>query len=348
MLAENVVKIGQNEIYDQIELFLEKKKMKSGSEKTKEAYYIDIRDFFRYLTKGQKDLGFLSIEDIQLGLDDIVNYQLYLKHQKGLINKSINRKLSTISQLYARFQMRGMVKDLSAFDEADRLKEGKNHHGVLTVNEVFQMADLVLNQKRGRKRLTKYYLLLLALDSCLRKSALLNLTWDDFLIINNDEVEIRAIDKGNEERNLRISREFYEELQQLKNESSTNKVFNISETSIQEMMNYLNKKMNFEKKRNIVFHSIRKCGVTFQYRISGGDLLHARKASGHKSLANLQLYLGETDLNVLGAVSSTKNKLDDELFMKVSHEELIEGIKKLNKDQILLLNIKLNEIRSKQ
>src|SRR5690606_8192613 len=131
-------------------------------------------------------------------------------------------------------------------------------------------------------------------------------------------------------------------LLQIKKKSVSNKVFDISENSIQEMMNYLKEQMDFEDKRNIVFHSIRKCGVTFQYRISN-DILQAKKAAGHSSLANTQIYVGETDYGVLGVISS-KGKLDDELYKKVSHQELLSAIDSLNKDQRLLLNIKLKEI----
>lgn len=153
-------------------------------------------------------------------------------------------------------------------------------------------------------------------DTCLRKSALLNLTWSDF-IEHEEYIEIKAIDKGNEERNLRISKEFYDALLQIKSESKDGKVFNISETSIQDMMNYLKSQMQFEDKRNVVFHSIRKCGVTFQFRLSN-DIMQAKKAAGHSNLNN------------------------------TSHEELLRGIESLNKDQRLLLNIKLNEIIGKK
>lgn len=317
--------------------------MRSGSDKTKESYERDIKDFFYYLTKGKKNIEFLTISDIHINDDDIINFQIYLKN-KELSNKTINRKVSTINQLYGRFFRKGYIQSLSPFDEADRLKEGKSYHGVLAVHEVLKMADLVLNQKRGKKKLTKYFLILFAMDTCLRKSAILNLTWNDY-IEHEDYIEIKAIDKGNEERNLRISKEFYDELLQIKADSNDGKVFNISETSIQDMMNYLKSKMQFEDKRNVVFHSIRKCGVTFQFRLSN-DIMQAKKAAGHSSLNNTQIYIGEADYGILDAVSSS-GKLDNELFKKVTHEELLKGIERLNKDQRLLLNIKLNEIVGK-
>ncbi|MCM3109943.1 tyrosine-type recombinase/integrase [Lederbergia lenta] len=340
MLADKVVRLN-TPIYDQIILFLDKKFMYSGSQSTKDAYKRDIIHFFNYLTKGKKEIYHLNNEDIRLQDDDIIQYQIYLKNSLKLANKSINRKISPIFQLYGRFMRKGMVKNISPFDEADRLKEGKNYHGVLSVEEVSKMADLVLNEPRARKRLTKHYLILFAMDTCLRKQALLDLEWTDFIVFD-DEVEIKAIDKGNEERNLRISREFYNELLQLKSESKTGKVFDISETSIQTMMNKLNKWMNFEEKRNIVFHSIRKAGVTFQFRLTN-DIFQAKKASGHKNMENLMIYIGEREYGVLGAVSSS-GKIDNELYKNVSYEKLIKGIESLNKDQILLLNLKLNEI----
>src|SRR5690606_3046926 len=136
-------------------------------------------------------------------------------------------------------------------------------------------------------------------------------------------VTVRATDKGNEIRNVKISMEFYKELLRLKNKSSSDKVFDISEDGIQRMMNYLVKEMKLEN-RNIVFHSFRKAGVSFSFRISN-DILQAKKAAGHSSLNNTMLYLGEQNYGLLGAVSS-KGKINDNLYKNVSHEELVTAI----------------------
>ncbi|QJI52361.1 site-specific integrase [Psychrobacillus phage Perkons] len=343
----NVVKMYDTEVTDQIELFLEQKYMYSGSENTKIAYRSDIYEFVDWLTNGQKGVLYLQSDDIQLNDSDIIKFQIHLKN-RGLVNKTINRKVSTITQLYGRFYRRGLVKNLIAFDEAERLKEGKNHHGVLDVEEVWQMADLILKQPKAKKKLTKYYLLLFCMDTCLRKTATLNLKWSDF-IVHDEDVEIKAIDKGNEEQNKKISKKFYEELLELKDEPSLanenfddDAVFKLSNGAIQSMMDYLNKEMKFDKKRNIVFHSLRKAGVTFQFRLTN-DIMEAKKAAGHANLANTQLYIGDRDYGVLGAISSDVC-MDSNLYREISHEELIKVIDNLNKDMRLLLNLKIKEI----
>lgn len=343
MPVEKVVKLHDQSVSEQIQMFLDQKQMRSGSTQTRDAYYIDIRQFFRYFAK--KELDFLKPTDLPLKLDSIVKYQIFLSRELGLVNKSINRKISTLKQLYAKLHRYGYVDDLSidAFEEADRLKEGKNHHGVLSVDEIWKCVELIKTKPGLRKRMTQVGIILFAVDTCLRQSAILNLTWDDF-IPNERDVEIKAIDKGNEEAKKRISREFYDLLLDLKKESTTDKVFDLSKTTINNMMQRLNEWMGIPKKRNIVFHSFRKTGVTFQYVISNNDIIQAMKAAGHKDVSTTMVYIDHDDYGNLGLVSSAGN-IDNDLYKKVSHEELLKAIEMLDGSSKLRLNIKLKEIK---
>lgn len=342
MGTEKVVNIFDQKVYKEIMMFLDEKKEMSNSERTVDAYLHDINEFFQFI-RG-KNIEYLTIEDIQIPNDDLRLYKNHLKNDLGNSMNTIFRKFASIRVLYKYFYTYDLVKEdsLKTLDKVKtQHKPKQNPHGNLTVSEIFQMADLVMKQKGGRKKRIKYFLILTALDTCLRKTALLNLRWNDF-DVRDDYVIVNAIDKGNKHFRPKISKEFYNQLLEIKDKDEE-KVFNITSDSIQQMMNYLVKEMGFPKERNIKFHSIRKGGITYQYRVSGGDILQAKKAANHSSIATTELYLSEQDYGIVGAVSS-KGKIDDTLFEKVTHEELLEGIRSLNNDQKLLLNIKLNEI----
>jgi integrase len=180
------------------------------------------------------------------------------------------------------------------------------------------------------------------LDSCIRKNALLNLKWSDFS--ERDEgVMIKVTDKGNKEMRQLISHDFYKELLTIK--SDGDKVFDISSDSLNDTFKRLKSKMGISIDRNIVFHSIRKTGVTFRYRITG-DILEAKRAANHSSVSTTQIYLENEDYGLIGAVSS-KGNLDMELYKKVDQETLLQAISMCKKDLQLILNMKIQEVMRK-
>lgn len=344
MAVGNVTNILNNKVHKEIKMFLNDKLELSNSVNTVKAYESDIRTFFRFI-RG-KEIEYLTIQDIQIPNDDLRLYKNYLLKDLGNSSNTAFRKYSTIRSLYDYFYTYNLV-DEESLKSLNKVKivnkeKSQNHHGHLSVEEVLKMANIILNgkDKHVKKREVKYYLILFALDTCLRKTAILNLTWKDF-DVRDDCVIVNAVDKGNKHFRPKISKEFYSEMvDKLKKDEG--KVFNISIDAINDMMHFLNEKMGFPKERHITFHSFRKAGVTFQYRISG-DLLQAKKAANHSSAATTELYINDTDYGALGAVSS-KGNIDNELYKKVTHEQLIKGIESLTKDQLLLLNIKLREI----
>lgn len=340
MGLENVVKLHSSEVYDQIELFLRVKKSKGNSEDTWTAYNRDINEFFGY--KGKKTCH-LTIDDLQLHMDDLVRYQLHLG-DSGFAPSSINRKISTIKQLYKKFYNAGFVKDLIAFNAIERLKQFDNSYGVLTVDEVFSMADLIMETKlRGKdRRLSKRNVILMSLDTCLRKSAILNIKWSDFNI-NGDMVEFTAKDK-NGVYNKQIKRSFYNQLLAMREfeGDTTDYVFNLHENTVDNMMGWLREEMELPESRNIVFHSIRKAGVTFQYRISN-DILQAMESAGHKNVNTTQIYLKSRSYGNLGAVSNSIDE-DMNLFRMLSHEDLLKSIDSLPTAEKMILISKIKEL----
>lgn len=347
-LAENkVIDLFQSDLSENVESFLTSKELRSQSEDTRLSYESDLRDFFNFL-QPNRNMKSLKIKDVQLKIDTILKYQHYLKVERELASSTINRRVTTIKGLYSMLQRRGYVDNLYPFDEAQRLSEKQNHHGVLTTEEVLEMIEVVMNQPRARKKNTKKYLIQTAYDTCLRKSALLNIKFTDFVPYTKngkEEYEIKAVDKGNESMNRIISKELYENLMSLRSESNSEYVFDITESSIQSMMDYIRQEMNVHELRNIVFHSIRKAGVTFQYNKTG-DVFKAQKAAGHKNVNTTQLYVATDENTIRGGISSDIG-IDDNSYKQLTHEELLQVIDSMTQDQKFMLNLKCRELMSK-
>lgn len=348
MIGNNVIKL-QNEnvkVYDQIQKYLTNHSY--NSERTRISYETDIKQFFKIVR--DKDINELNIDDIQVTLDDFEDFinVLYNERTKNgerkYSNKTINRKVSAVKGLVKYLGAKKLIQDTTYFNLIRSLPEVSNSYGVLSIEEVFQMADLALQERE--KGEVKRLAILLAFDICIRQNALLNLKWSDFIEREND-VLVKGVDKGNKEFRETISKEFYQELLKIK-EPNSEYVFNISKKALNESFNRIKKKMNIDPERNITWHSLKKAGVSFRYRLTGNDILEAQRAAKHSRLDTTRLYLQETEYNVpLGGVSNG-GKIDTELYKKVDHETLVKAIDDLNKDIKLILNIKLSKIISGQ
>lgn len=334
MNTQKVIPLFDTKLYDDIMIFLNE--MGIESEHTRRAYETDIRQFFK-LIKG-KDLEHLTLEDLQLRKNDIEMFKQILL-DNGTARSTINRKVAALRSLLKSLKANEWDIKIDFFHTVKSLKTQDDQYDALEIHEVEKMAELALEEVNDAQ--IKHYLILFALDTCMRKSALLNLKWSDFEVHEN-EVFVNYIDKGKKEFRKKISKSFYNKLLSIKKEGEE-RVFPISVYSVDEMMKRLRKKMNIDPNRRIVFHSIRKAAITFHYRKSKGDIIQAKKAAGHSNIQTTMRYIKEPEYEEMGAVSCSSN-LDEELYKKVTHEELIKAIENCPKDLQLILNIQLNEI----
>lgn len=335
---ENVVKINNEStnIYDQITMFLKNKGR--NSESTRKAYEKDIRRFFRIVKN--KEIEHLTIEDIQITLDDFEEFIDVMYESDKYNNKTINRNNIAVKVLLKYLYSKHLVEDISYIiaNQVQKLPETKNKYDAYTLEEVFQFAELVKNDEKG---LIKYYLILFSLDTCIRKSAILNLKWKD-LKVKEDSVLIAAVDKGNKDYRQKISKEFYKELLTIKEVSNSEYVFDVSKPAIQRMIEKFNKTID-KGNRFLVWHSVRKTGVSFSYKRSGCDILHAQKIANHSSPTVTQDYIADEDYGFTGAVSS-KNEVDVNIIHALTHEEMIQLFDSCDQQTKLLLALKAKEI----
>jgi site-specific recombinase XerD len=188
--------------------------IKGHSRKTVDEYFLDLRNFFRYLKHSRKlvpestELDEISIKDVgielvrSVTLADIYDYMSYLSRErptqpnnpssnKGLSAASRARKIATIRSFFkyltnkARLLEENPVKDL----DSPRIKKSLPRY--LDLDSSIHLLESV----DGRNRERDYCILTLFLNCGLRISELVGLNLSD---IRDDH--LRVLGKGNKER----------------------------------------------------------------------------------------------------------------------------------------------------
>jgi len=330
------------EVYNQIMRFL--RDHEEESKNTAKNYERHIRTFF-IQTKNKK-IEHLKKEDLLFETEEFEDYKYYMLHDLGLSTSSVSVALAAIKGCYkhlhnrksAKDDKKRLIEDISFLDIKHTKVINKSWDG-LTSQEVKKVATYMGTKNRTGK--IKRAFLLFSLDTCMREDECLNVTWDDFIIKNN-EVIVKTIAKGKKDMQRRISRTVYNILLEIKQENA-NKVFNISSSTVQRMLPEIRKYLNIDpKQRRIVFHSIRKAGAQHIWKKTR-DINQVRRMLGHESIATTELYIDKNEnYGVFGAVSD-EFETDDQLFEKVSHRELLNAIREMNNDTKLFINLKLKE-----
>ncbi|MBE6898916.1 MAG: tyrosine recombinase XerC [Ruminococcaceae bacterium] len=202
--------------------------IKAHSSKTVDEYFLDLRNFFRYLKqsrdKSLQGVPFdeIGIMDVDLSLirtvtlSDIYGYMTYLSrdrvvHQnseisnKGLTTASRARKLATIRSFFNYLCNKKHLLENNPCKDIDSPKIQKSLPRYLTLNESISLLDSVDGQNRERD----YCILTLFLNCGLRISELIGLNRND---IQDDA--LRVLGKGNKVRIVYLNQACKEALQQ--------------------------------------------------------------------------------------------------------------------------------------
>jgi len=188
--------------------------IKAHSRRTVDEYFLDMRNFFRYMkwirdpALQDKDLDEISIMDVDLDfvasitLTDIYGYMTYLSRDravfqnsensnKGLSSASRARKLSTIRSFYNYICNKMHLIEDNPCKDIDTPKIRKSLPRYLTLDESLSLLESVDGPHRERD----YCILVLFLNCGLRISELIGLNRSD---IHDDA--LRVLGKGNKIR----------------------------------------------------------------------------------------------------------------------------------------------------
>lgn len=184
------------------------------SKRTVNEYYLDLRNFFRYI-KLQKNLipasvpfDQISIDDVDLQLirsitlSDVYSYMNYLGRERpthpssrytdyGLSPASRARKVAAIRSFYKYLTNKAKLLSENPMQDLDTPRLKKSLPKYLSLDESLQLLD----QVDGKNKTRDYCMLTLFLNCGLRISELVGLDITDV----RDE-QLRVLGKGNKER----------------------------------------------------------------------------------------------------------------------------------------------------
>lgn len=332
MKHENVIQLNNNTVFQKITKFLDRRAV--DSENTREAYETDLRQFFK-LTRG-KELEHLILSDLQdFTLSDIEEYQTYLNKTLGFKGKTVNRKISAIRKMFARLKIDKLDVDLDAF-EVDKLSEHDTETtAYINWEEACGMMKMAndLHEKGYKhnefrhKWSTIAVLIETAVVTSFRLDSLITLTKDDFSFRNGVNV-ITVIGKGQKKDEKAIKESLFNRIMELQKQHGDEKIFPISDSTALRCVKTLAQETGLSD-RNVTNHSLKKCGISAVYEITGGDILAVAKQGAHTSFATSQGYC-----DALGNdISKSPNlligeDLDLSSLENATKEEILRAIKK--------------------
>lgn len=178
------------------------------SRKTVDEYYLDLRNFFRFLKKNRNlvpqsiALEDISIDDVDLTLvqditlTEIYSYMNYLSRDRGLNNTSRARKVATIRSFYKYLTNKAKLLKTNPVQDLDSPRLKKSLPKYLNLDESLELLDSV----DGKNSTRDYCILTLFLNCGLRISELVELNKTD---VRGDQ--LRVLGKGGKERILYLN-----------------------------------------------------------------------------------------------------------------------------------------------
>ena len=182
--------------------------VKAHSSNTVDEYYLDLRNFFRYLkrsrglTPDEEPFDEILIFDVDIDfirsitLSEIYDYLLYLSRERNLNAASRARKVSSIRSFYKYLTNKAKLLTENPVLDLDAPRLQKTLPRYLTLDESLQLLQSVDGANRERD----YCILMLFLNCGLRISELVGLNVGD--IRDNT---IRVLGKGGKERILYLN-----------------------------------------------------------------------------------------------------------------------------------------------
>lgn len=324
---------------------------KKNSESTYKNYKCDIgklaSDMFnlphyKYITK--EHIESLSISDLINYFNACYQEEKFdgtRKYSNGTISRRISSLKSMIKYLVGREVIDYNIQKLYTFLKT--LPNTAIKIDVLSDEDSERCIEHFKTFPMGDKL---YLLGKLAIDTALRANELLTLKWNQFTVIDDFTVVIESRGttkgKGNKDWLVEIHIDLYNELLELKQDNSE-LLFDLSYSTLAQVMNRTTEALGLNDK-NYTFHSFRKNSITYTYNLTNGDILAAKEKGNHSSVATTEGYIKANKYGATGRYS-VSGKVDNEAFMKASHNDLLLALNKLDEGTLLRLNMELSKLK---
>lgn len=277
------------------------------SEKTIEAYYIDLRVFLRYLKvkKGvvPKNTPFKNIDISDIPIEyiksltklDILQYLNYVAAERNNSAKTRHRKLASI-----RLFFRCMYRDLGLIDsdpakDVDYPKMPDHLPKFLTLDESINLLENMNTDDPFYLR--DYCIVTLFINCGMRLSELVGLNMQD---VNLDERSMRLLGKGNKERIIHINDACADAIitylpTRKQSDKEPNALFLSKQGSrlcnrrVEQIVDNALRDSNLDH-RGFSTHKLRHTAATLMYQHGNVDPLMLKEILGHKSISTTEIY----------------------------------------------------------
>lgn len=294
------------------------KVIKGRSERTVEAYYIDLRQFLRYLkmiNSGISDVEFNKIEIKDVPLEYLKNFTLNDAIEFLYFTSDVNHN-STITRARKAASLKGFFKYLTKntnIIEKDPVKDlemptlKKTLPKFLSLEQSLELLNSIESSNIPRD----YCIITLFLNCGMRLSELVGLNISD---INFTEHTMRLLGKGNKERIIYINNACIDSINnylQSRDFSRDQKAlflskFNkrISTRRVQQIIENALKSANLMQK-GLSTHKLRHTAATLMYQHGNVDTLVLKEVLGHKSIATTEIYTHVSSEKLKNAADSS-------------------------------------------
>lgn len=289
---------------------------------TEMAYRTDLTQFFKFTFN--KEPKFVTLNDM-LKLTSL-EAMAYHNSLKGKKNATIKRKINAVKSFLSALKVDHKDINVNIFDNINlaSVNLDREAYGNLDWEEAFLFIEYAhIEQMEGNQMAM---LLKLACISSIRLDTLLSLTWDgNFRVKNERGIAVNYIDAVDKmtRHQTPLSNNFYNELREKL--GSTGKLFpSLHKHKVGEFLRQILDYFEIDPKRNIKFHSFKKCGVN-RVLEKTGDLTKAQIQGKHKSIVTTQ---------------NNYIELKDDLTLRPSFTldqdiDIIKEIKDLTRDELL-------------
>ena len=284
------------------------KVVQDRTDRTEEAYYIDLRTFLRYLKLIHGDVSddtewkAIPIADVPFDyvrsftLSDAHRYLYYLREERGNSTATRARKASALKRFYFYLHVKAnrLPEDPLEYLEMPRIKNKEPRF--LTLEQSLQMLHSIDSAHRERD----YCMICLFLNCGMRLSELVGL---DLIDYSRENRTLRLFGKGRKERIVYLNDACIEALESWLevrsalpvSESAKNAMFlsarntRITNRRVQQIVDEMLKRAGLSN-LGISTHKLRHTAATLMYQHGGVDTLVLRDVLGHKSIATTEIY----------------------------------------------------------
>ena len=290
------------------------------TQRTEEAYFIDLRTFLRYLLVIHKDVDLsetdfehINIKDVPIeyvenfSLSDAYRYLQWLTDERENEAVTRARKITSLKQFYDYLCNKAMLISSNPIEKIEAPKPHKSLPKYLTLGQAQQLLSSVETKHTERD----YCIITLFLNCGMRLSELVGLDTGD---INIENRTIRLFGKGRKERVVSLNNACITALNaylpyrdptgtaNCKALFLSNRKGRISKRRVQEIVEECLKKAGLSN-LGISTHKLRHTAATLMYQ-NGVDTLVLKEVLGHESTATTEIYTHLNNENVRNAIDS--------------------------------------------